>query len=625
MAIVSRRWRLLASCLLVLSGLSPAHAAPTVQQMLGYKPRQDGVNYSSPAPEAEASCKVELVKGARKGSGWQLKDDKGNVLRLFFDSNDDNKIDVWSYYKDGVEVYREIDTTFSGRPDQYRWLNAGGSKWGVDDAKDGRIKAWKVISPEEVSQEVLSALATKDLARLQTLLISETEIKALELPADMAARVRQQVKDVPAKFEETVKKLGDKIGPKATWVHLETAAPQCQSSDATGGRYDIVRHTRGTILYEHSGNSGWIQTGEMIQAGATWRLTSAPVPGAFGDEPDKKGGPDVSENPKLMKAVEELTAHDRMAPPANSGPDPRVVEHHLKRADILERIIADAKPEEREPWIRQVADSLSTAASSSPKGDSRSMTRLLGLEQQLTEKMPGSNLAAYVTFRELQANYAISLGGDPKDFNKVQADWVEKLAKFVSAYPKAEDTPDAMLQAGAVSEFLGKDVEAKNWYAQVVKNFAGKPQAEKAAGAVKRLDSDGQSLKIAAPMLSDPNKAFDIDQLKGKVVVVYYWASWNSQCANDFTKLKQLVDANKGVELLSVNLDTRGEEAKAFLMRHGDVPGIQLYQPGGQESKLATEYGIMSLPHLFLVNRDGKVASHTVQVNNLEDEIKKLK
>src|SRR5438128_1679865 len=100
MAIVSRRWLLLASCLLVLGGLTPAFGAPTVQQMLGYKPRQDGVNYSTPAPEAESKCKVDLVKGARKGSGWQLADDKGNVLRLFFDSNDDNKIDVWAYYKD---------------------------------------------------------------------------------------------------------------------------------------------------------------------------------------------------------------------------------------------------------------------------------------------------------------------------------------------------------------------------------------------------------------------------------------------------------------------------------------------------------------------------------------------
>ncbi len=94
-----------------------------------------------------------------------------------------------------------------------------------------------------------------------------------------------------------------------------------------------------------------------------------------------------------------------------------------------------------------------------------------------------------------------------------------------------------MLQAGNVCEFLTKDVEAKNWYAQVVKNFAGTPQAAKAAGGIVRLDCEGQPMKIAGPTLTDPNVTFDIDQMKGKVVVVYYWASWNTQCVSDFAKI----------------------------------------------------------------------------------------
>src|SRR5258708_8544246 len=102
---------------------------PTVQEMLALKPKQD-VNYTIPDPDKVNSLKVEKVTGRKGGSGWILKDADGKTLRLFFDTNDDDKVDVWSYFKDGVEVYREIDSTFSGRPDQYRWLNAGGSKWG---------------------------------------------------------------------------------------------------------------------------------------------------------------------------------------------------------------------------------------------------------------------------------------------------------------------------------------------------------------------------------------------------------------------------------------------------------------------------------------------------------------
>ena len=60
--------------------------------------------------------------------------------------------------------------------------------------KDGRIDSWKVISPEEVSQEILAALINHDFARLQPLLLTEAELKALDLPADQASRIREQLK-----------------------------------------------------------------------------------------------------------------------------------------------------------------------------------------------------------------------------------------------------------------------------------------------------------------------------------------------------------------------------------------------------------------------------------------------
>jgi thioredoxin-like negative regulator of GroEL len=75
-----------------------------------------------------------------------------------------------------------------------------------------------------------------------------------------------------------------------------------------------------------------------------------------------------------------------------------------------------------------------------------------------------------------------------------------------------------------------------------------------------------------------------MDDLRGKTVVVYYWASWNGQCVGDFAKLKVILEANKDVALVTVNLDTTAEEAKAFLAR-SPVVGTHLYQPGGLDSR----------------------------------------
>ncbi len=607
---------LLAGC--VVWGVGPARGAPSVGQMLRFSPRQQGVVCTTPTEAEQDKCKVELIKGQGKGSGWILRDANGLPLRVFFDTNGDNHIDVWSYYKDGVEVYREIDSTFTGKPDQYRWLNSGGMKWGIDEARDGHIKTWKAIAAEEVSQEILQALIAKDYARFEALLITDAEIKALELPADQASRLRDQRKAAAAKFQDTASKLTT-LSAKANWIHLETRAPQCVPADQSGARYDLVKHSGGTILYEVGGKNDWIQTGEMIQVGAAWRVTEAPTPGAT---PVADAGPaDGPKDPEVMKLIDELTALDKEVPPASDTNS--LVKHHLRRADILEQLVAKVKPQERDPWIRQIGDSLSTAAQASAKGEKTAMTRLLRLEKTLADAMPGSNLAAYVTFREMQADYSQKIG-EAANFNKVQGEWLERLGAFVQAYPSAEDTPDALLQAGMVSEFLNKDVEAKNWYAKLKKDFPEKPQAQKAAGAVRRLELEGQPLKLAGPLLNNPNVAFDIDQFAGKVVVVYYWAGWNTQSVGDFAKIKSVLEANKdAVELLAINLDGKPEEGKAYLERH-TPPGTHLYQSGGLEGKLATDYGIMVLPQTFLVGKDGKVANRNVQLGSLDEEVKKL-
>src|SRR5262249_37785763 len=156
-------------------------------------------------------------------------------------------------------------------------------------------------------------------------------------------------------------------------------------------------------------------------------------------------------------------------------------------------------------------------------------------------------------------------------------------------------------------------------------SFANKqPHAAKAAGALKRLELEGKVLELQAPVLGTTSP-FNIATLRSKFVVVYYWASWNQQCVGDFAKLKLLLDsyASKGLELVCVNLDDRQEDATGFRAKV-QAPGTQLYLAGqqgqtGLESKLATDYGIMVLPTLFFVGKDGKVISRTVQVSTLEE------
>src|ERR1700722_3304599 len=178
-----------ASCL-ILAGSASAWAqtgAPSVEQMLDarFAPKQKDVQITTPPATELKGCTVRAIAGTRPGStGWELLDSRNQPLRRYFGGKGaKGGVDTWSYFKDGVEVYREIDTNNDGIPDQFRWLNAGGLKWGTDVNGDGKIDGWRIISAEEVGQEAFQALAANDLARLQALFISDSEMQALKLPA----------------------------------------------------------------------------------------------------------------------------------------------------------------------------------------------------------------------------------------------------------------------------------------------------------------------------------------------------------------------------------------------------------------------------------------------------------
>jgi hypothetical protein len=608
-----------AGCLICVGGVARA-ADPTPEDMLRFRPTQEGINISTPAGAELAACKVEPVS-ANNVSGLLLRDAKGRPVRRILDTNGDRRPDIWCYYLEGVEVYREMDPGFEGKATQFRWLNSGGMKWGIDVNKDGKIDSWRMISAEEVSQEILQAIITRDYARFRALFVSDEELAALGLPQQEMARIQDSIKGSEAKFKDLTTKLAH-LGDKTHWLHLETSAPQCILAEHLGSKYDVIKYGRSTILCETATKHDWIQAGEMMMVRtACWRIIDCPVMGEGSGTTQET----ASTDPELQRLLDKLRELDAQAPKGlDAGSQAKeIVEYNLARATLIEELIKKVKQDEREGFVRQLADCLGAAVQNSGEGDGRAYERLGRLKQQIVSAVPGTQVAAYVTFREMQAENAITLSKKGADVNKAQDQWLQHLAKFIEAYPTAEDAPDALMQLGMVSEFVNKEVDAKKWYEMLIKNFRAHPLAAKAAGAMRRLDIEGKPLELSGPTLD--GGAFNIGQLRGKTVIVYYWASWNKErTVGDFASLKLLQNtyASRGVELVCVNLDNSAREAQAFLQQ---VPStsVQLFQPGGLDSPLATQYGVMVLPNLFLVDKEGKVISRTIQVGNLEEELKK--
>ena len=101
-------------------------------------------------------------------------------------------------------------------------------------------------------------------------------------------------------------------------------------------------------------------------------------------------------------------------------------------------------------------------------------------------------------------------------------------------------------------------------------------------------------------------------------------ASWCGPCKEDMKELAKLRDTYgaKGLAIVGVNLDTQRSELDDHL-RTTPLPWPQLFEPGGLDSPLATELGVLTLPTMLLIDKQGRVANRGIHVSQLETELKK--
>jgi thiol-disulfide isomerase/thioredoxin len=101
-------------------------------------------------------------------------------------------------------------------------------------------------------------------------------------------------------------------------------------------------------------------------------------------------------------------------------------------------------------------------------------------------------------------------------------------------------------------------------------------------------------------------KQFNIEDFKGKLTLVNFWATWCRPCVEEIPSLNQLNIAmqDKAFQLISVNYAETAEDIAAFLKKvNVDVP--VLLDPGGQ---LTGKWKVVAFPSTFVIGPDGKIA-----------------
>lgn len=105
-------------------------------------------------------------------------------------------------------------------------------------------------------------------------------------------------------------------------------------------------------------------------------------------------------------------------------------------------------------------------------------------------------------------------------------------------------------------------------------------------------------------------KRLTLSGLRGRVVVLNFWATWCPPCVNEMPSLQKLHDAlaDKGLEVVAVSVDERFSDIERFVGSF-DLTFTILHDEG---MKVSRAYQTFKFPETYIIDREGRLRSKVV-------------
>lgn len=231
----------------------------------------------------------------------------------------------------------------------------------------------------------------------------------------------------------------------------------------------------------------------------------------------------------------------------------------------------------------------------SGSGDASSVSLL----KAVIEKNPNKKIQAKACKGLLRLNEEIVMGAERLKRDEEVRRSVEKARGKDYVVKLLEGAESAAKEAAVLKKTL-----AEKYAGLVVDLSIGKTAPEFAA-----VDIDGKKVKLS--------------DLKGKVIVLDFWATWCGPCLEMIPHSRRLVARHKEQPfvLVSISTDADRETLQAFVKKHS-MPWTHWY--AAPESALIDDWEIESLPTILVLDAKGTIRFKDIREKDLDAAVEKL-